>query len=243
MADLCQSLASAEAAYENKNSVKQPLNDIGYEDLQSRSRIKEQRLEEVCKLVQEQAETIAQLKAQLRENLEHIQDTDRLVEVNRYLEEELQMLKASQCKTLSEDGSKASGVGRAMSLQTQVQKLQDKCRNLEAENVKLKSVGLTTADADLARQQASRYESLLDENMLLKEKNDRLTAKNNQLENEAMRLRDRCGELEELLSDEEQDINEVLQLIRQVSAVPVATIDPGPMNPSKVVSVPIQLHQ
>ena len=47
---------------------------------------------------------------------------------------------------------------KTVSLQTQVQKLQDRCRNLERVNGKLKNAGLSTADTDFAEQQAGRYE-------------------------------------------------------------------------------------
>jgi len=160
-------------------------------------------------------------------------ERDQLAAANSELRSEIKSLKTTPASAKTTSPPKTSAL--TLSLQAQLQKLQDLCRALDAENRKLKLAGLSAADADLARQQAGRYESLLRENMALKERNGKLKREKACLEEESLQCRERCQHLEDLLAEEERDIDEVLTLIRSVGQTAnnaAASIDPGPLNPA-----------
>ena len=107
---------------------------------------------------------------------------------------------------------------KTASLQNQLQKAQDRCRDLEKENVRLKSAPpviqerTTKADADLAK----KYESLVEKNKNLTEWREQLISKNKSLSEENDKLKKKCQNLEDLLNEEETDINDVLELIKKM---------------------------
>ncbi len=130
---------------------------------------------------------------------------------------------------------------RTVSLHTQVKKLQERCRELERENGKLKSAGLSAADADLAEQQAARYEKLLEKNRALSEQMERVQAGNRALEADSDRLKRKCQNLEELLCEEEADINEVLELIKRMQVTSSSSPNLGPMCPAPTAASKLKL--
>ncbi len=89
---------------------------------------------------------------------------------------------------------------KTVSLQTQIQKLQDQCRDLETENGKCKNASLSTADADFAEQQAGRYKKLLAKNCNLLEKMEQMQKRNRVLNKDNGKTKKKCQNLEELLS-------------------------------------------
>ena len=121
---------------------------------------------------------------------------------------------------------------KTISLQTSLQKCQERCKELERENVKLKNAGLNAADSDLADQQAERYENLLDKNRALSEYREHLISKNEALKEENEKLKSKCQNLHELLNEEENDINDILELIKKMQLSVKASANPGPLSAS-----------
>ena len=119
---------------------------------------------------------------------------------------------------------------KSVTLQSQVKKLEDKCRDLERENARLRNASLSAQnDAKLNEQQAEKFEKLLEKNKNLTDWREQLIAKNKVLNEENAKLKSKCQNLEDLLNEEETDINDVLELIKkmQVNGGPGGSGSPG----------------
>ncbi len=202
------------------------------------------------KSIKQENEAVIKANTELFEEAQRLSfEEEKWTDVRSKLQLEIQSLK-TEVKTLgnklcetsffpgdtlstkSEEGQANKSVyHKTVSLQTQVQKLQDRCRDLERENGKLKNAGLSTADADLAEQQAGRYEKLLAKNRDLSEKMEQMQKRNRVLNEDNGKLKKKCQNLEELLSEEEADINDVLELIKKMQVTSDSSPDPGPMCP------------
>lgn len=102
-------------------------------------------------------------------------------------------------------------------LVNQVKTLQDRCKELELENSALKSAPKPPPVPEIS---SEKFASLLERNKLLSEWREQLIEKNQVLTDENKKLKEKCGNLEELLSEEEMNIADMLELIRtmQVAA-------------------------
>lgn len=95
-------------------------------------------------------------------------------------------------------------------LSNQLRTAQNRIRDLEKENAALKF----DFDSKMVDQQAERYASLVEKNKNLSDWREQLIEKNRILTEENRKLTERCTNLEDLLSEEETDINVVLEMIR-----------------------------
>lgn len=95
-------------------------------------------------------------------------------------------------------------------LSNQLRTAQNRIRDLEKENAALKF----DFDSKMVDQQADRYASLVEKNKNLSDWREQLIEKNRILTEENKKLTERCTNLEDLLSEEETDINVVLEMIR-----------------------------
>merc|ERR1739846_157038 len=85
-------------------------------------------------------------------------------------------------------------------------------RELQKENSSIKF----EYDSKMGDDQADRYAALVEKNKNLSDWREQLIEKNRILTDDNKKLAQRCSHLEELLSEEETDINVVLDMIKTV---------------------------
>ena len=117
-------------------------------------------------------------------------------------------------------------------LSNQLRGAQNKIKELDNENKSLKF----DFENKLLDQQAEKYAALMEKNKNLSDWREQLIEKNRVLTEENKKLAARCASLEELLSEEETDINVVLEMINTMqppSSVPGQTIVATNQTPTK----------
>lgn len=97
-------------------------------------------------------------------------------------------------------------------LTNQLRTAQNRIRELQKENSSIKF----EYDSKMVDDQADRYAALVEKNKNLSDWREQLIEKNRVLTDENKKLAQRCTHLEELLSEEETDINVVLDMIKTV---------------------------
>jgi len=97
-------------------------------------------------------------------------------------------------------------------LTNQLRATQNRIRELEKENSSIKF----EFDSKVVDQQADRFAALVEKNKNLTDWREQLIEKNRILTDDNKKLAQRCSHLEELLSEEETDINVVLDMIKTV---------------------------
>lgn len=123
-------------------------------------------------------------------------------------------------------------------LSNQLRIAQNKVRDLEKENSSLKF----EFDSKLVDQQAEKYASLIEKNKNLSDWREQLIEKNRILSEENRKLTERCTNLEELLSEEETDINVVLEMIRTMQTPSSSTI-PNQKGPASNLISPKSFYK
>jgi len=97
-------------------------------------------------------------------------------------------------------------------LTNQLRTTQNRIRDLEKENSSIKF----EFENKMVNQQAEKYAALVEKNKNLSDWREQLIEKNRILTDDNKKLAQRCSHLEELLSEEETDINVVLDMIKNV---------------------------
>ena len=92
-------------------------------------------------------------------------------------------------------------------------------------------------ESKILDQNAEKYAALVEKNKNLSDWREQLIEKNRILAEENRKLTERCANLEELLSEEETDINVVLEMIKTMQ---VNNSGPGMANP-QIISPKISL--
>jgi len=118
-------------------------------------------------------------------------------------------------------------------LSNQLRNAQNKIRELEKENSGMKF----EFESKILDQNAEKYAALVEKNKNLSDWREQLIEKNRILAEENRKLTERCANLEELLSEEETDINVVLEMIKTMQ---VNNSGPGMANP-QIISPKISL--
>jgi len=120
---------------------------------------------------------------------------------------------------------------KTAALQAQLQKAEDRCKKADKENARLRSQSAATPApvvvaappvmmASPGALADKRYGDLVERNKNLTEWREQLIGKNKSLAEENDKLKAKCQSLEDLLHDEETDINDVLELIKNMQQQP-----------------------
>lgn len=120
-------------------------------------------------------------------------------------------------------------------LTNQLRTAQNRIRELQKENSSIKF----EYDSKMVDDQADRYAALVEKNKNLSDWREQLIEKNRVLTDENKKLAQRCTHLEELLSEEETDINVVLDMIKTVqrpSSIGSGTLVTGPDQKQSFIS-------
>lgn len=122
-------------------------------------------------------------------------------------------------------------------LLSQLRSLQEKCKELERENSLLRSAPPPPPVSEIS---SEKFASLVERNKLLSEWREQLIAKNQALTDENKKLKEKCSGLEELLSEEETDISDVLELIRSMQVATKNGSSLGPISPISAVAAKLR---
>jgi len=119
-------------------------------------------------------------------------------------------------------------------LTNQLRTAQNRIRELQKENSSIKF----EYDSKMVDDQADRYAALVEKNKNLSDWREQLIEKNRVLTDENKKLAQRCTHLEELLSEEETDINVVLDMIKTVQrpSIGSGTLVTGPDQKQSFIS-------
>jgi len=124
-------------------------------------------------------------------------------------------------------------------LTNQLRTTQNRIRDLEKENSSIKF----EFENKMVHQQAEKYAALVEKNKNLSDWREQLIEKNRILTDDNKRLAQRCSHLEELLSEEETDINTVLDMIKNVQGPNQSGGIPGSDQKKSFISPKMHMHQ
>ena len=116
-----------------------------------------------------------------------------------------------------------------------LQEARTKYKELERENNRLK---IKLDDAQVSSRSPVNEEKvakMVEQNKNLTMWREQLIEKNQSLVEENKKLQDKCSNLEELLNEEETDINDVLELIRNMQMSAKNGTGPGPISPMSAI--------